>query len=533
MRSFLILLLGIFLACSSYAQSPKPTASEALFELKVENPINKRPLRVDVKAVSVKDGKSYEDKTNELGKLYLMLPIGQKYQLFVNGGLFAEVDVPNQPNIHFMQTFQLTDDDLWAPTETTAIIKLEIETKEHKPIREKLNLLSKKTGKEYPLQLDDYGHAYVRVPVEDTYIVNFATAPRYDRIIIPNKPHYKLLYKISYMGSVRDRKYPSLDSALINITYWDLDGYKVPNEVMTVTDMKSGKVSEAKTDSKGLVQFLVPLGGRYSLSSKYNQNFHTMEVPTEVASYEYEFKFESLSSADWEARLAERERLLKEREAAYKAGTWSFPQRDTVVMSVFNRHKDWVNKLVVTDVTGSMSPYVNQLKLWYSLAYEEADPIQFVLFNDGDRTPDDQKRIGSTGGIYYCNYCTPEEVYEGMELAMHAGYGGDGPENDLEALIAATRNSKNYTHLILIADNFSSVRDIRLLKELKDPVKIIVCGSSGVIHEDYLNIAYRTGGSVHTIEEDIVELSKKVDGDAITIGSTQYVLRNGQWMLKR
>lgn len=531
MRYLLLFATGLLLAGISHAQSPKPTATEALFELKVENKINRRPLKVGVEAVSAKDGKRYADDTNDLGKLYLMLPIGQKYKLFVNGGLFAEIEVPNKPNIHFMQTFQLTDDDLWAPTETSAIIKLEIETKEHKPIREKVELVAKKTGEKQVVQLDDYGHAYVRVPVEDTYIVNFATAQRYDQITIPDRPHYKLLYKIAYRGSEEGRKYPSLDEALINITFWDLDGYKVPNELMSVTNLKTGEVTEARTDKKGLVQFLVPMGGRYALSSKYNPNFHIMEVPSEIASYEYEFKFESLSAADWEARLAERERLLKKREAAYKAGTWSFPERDTVVAAVFNRHEDWVNRLVVTDVTGSMSPYVDQLKLWYSLAYEEADPIQFVMFNDGDKTADEEKVIGSTGGIYYCNYCTPEEVYAGMDVAMEAGYGGDGPENDLEAVLAATKNSKDFTHLILVADNFSSVRDMSLLKKLSTPVKVIVCGSSGAIHEDYLTIAYRTGGSVHTMEEDIVELSKKVNGDRFTIGSYQYVLKNGQWIM--
>lgn len=530
MMKILLLAALCSLAAPLWAQSIRPTATEALFELKVESARTRKALQVEVRAVAAGTQTAYEGKTDQYGKLYLMLPIGHQYQIFVNEGLFAEVEVPNQPNVHFLQTFQLTDDDLWAPTQETAIVKLQVETAERQPIREALELVSVTTSEVYAVQLDDYGGAYVRLPIADQYLINFETAPRYDRIVLPDQAYYKLRYKITYRGSEPDYKYPSLEQALINITFWDLDGYKVPGELMQVTDNKTGEVYEELTSKKGLAQFLVPVGGEYSLSARYNQNFHRFSIPAEEASYTYDFTFESLSSADWEARLAERERLLKAREARYKAGTWAFPERDTVVAAVFSRHTNWVNKLVVSDVTGSMSPYVDQLRLWYALAYEEADPIQFVFFNDGDKTPDEQKVIGSTGGLYYCNYCSPEELYAGMSVAMAAGYGGDGPENDLEALIAAVAGSQDYTHLILIADNYSDVRDIALLDQVSDPVKVIVCGAEGWIHEDYLNIAYRTGGSVHTIEEDIIELSKKVDGERITIGRNQYILKNGSWI---
>jgi len=178
-----------------------------------------------------------------------------------------------------------------------------------------------------------------------------------------------------------------------------------------------------------------------------------------------------------------------------------------------------------------MRPYVDQLKLWYELSYEEKDPMQLVMFNDGNGMADHEKVIGSTGGIYYCNYCTPLEVFTGIDEAMAAGGGGDGPENDLEAVLNAVKESKNFTDLVLIADNYSSVRDMKLLDQVKVPVKVVLCGVNYGAHEDYLTIAYNTGGSIHTIEEDIIEISKKVEGDVITIGQKQYELRNGAFVL--
>jgi hypothetical protein len=60
----------------------------------------------------------------------------------------------------------------------------------------------------------------------------------------------------------------------------------------------------------------------------------------------------------------------------------------------------------------------------------------------------------------------------------------------------------------LIADGRSAVRDMALLKEIKKPVHVILCGISRQILLDYVKIAYETNGTVHTIEEDIVSFAK-------------------------
>jgi hypothetical protein len=47
------------------------------------------------------------------------------------------------------------------------------------------------------------------------------------------------------------------------------------------------------------------------------------------------------------------------------------------------------------------------------------------------------------------------------------------------------------------------------------------------INEDYLNIAYKTKGSVHTIEQDITDLMKQSTGKKFTINGVDYIIKNG------
>ncbi len=73
-------------------------------------------------------------------------------------------------------------------------------------------------------------------------------------------------------------------------------------------------------------------------------------------------------------------------------------RRDTSVITIFKRH-DWKNMTIVTDFTGSMTPYIQQIYYWYKLTYATRDINEFVFFNDGDDKPDYIKIEGHTGGF--------------------------------------------------------------------------------------------------------------------------------------
>jgi len=208
-----------------------------------------------------------------------------------------------------------------------------------------------------------------------------------------------------------------------------------------------------------------------------------------------------------------------------------YTNKVNIIDTVFKR-RNWKNSLVVMDVTGSMYSYINDLQCWYLQYLKKDKKAQFAFFNDGDNLPDNAKVMGNTGGIYSAKSSLKEDVAMALSMCMLAGGGGDSPENDLEALIKASANAKPFEELVLVADNLSSVKDMALLTKINRPVRIIVCGSEySPIHPDYLYIAYKTNGSLHTLTEDLLDFSVlKNKGEVIVDGKT-YKFENEKFVL--
>lgn len=203
---------------------------------------------------------------------------------------------------------------------------------------------------------------------------------------------------------------------------------------------------------------------------------------------------------------------------------------NSVVFNVLKRNKQWKNKLIVADLTGSMYPYAQQMSTWLKLHFMKDTTSQhFVFFNDGDKKRDEDKKIGATGGVYHCKAKTVEELISTMELTIKKGQGGDAPENPIEAIIYGINKSGKVDDVVLIADNWAKARDIKMLARIKVPVRVILCGvyEGMEINEDYLNIAYKTKGSVHTIEQDITDLMKQSKDKKFSINGVDYIIKNG------
>jgi hypothetical protein len=208
--------------------------------------------------------------------------------------------------------------------------------------------------------------------------------------------------------------------------------------------------------------------------------------------------------------------------------------KDSVVYKVMERNKkNWKNVLVVGDWTGSIYPYSSQIVNWHKLHLKDGVIKHFVFFNDGDDKNDKDKRIGKTGGVYFTKTNEIMHVIEVMTQALQNGNGGDVPENDVEAILAGIEKYKDIESVVLIADNNSAVRDIRLTPQITKPVHVILCGvEGGRVSPQYVNLAKFTNGSIHTIEEDINHLAKMQANDILKIGSRIFRLKpNGFFML--
>lgn len=201
---------------------------------------------------------------------------------------------------------------------------------------------------------------------------------------------------------------------------------------------------------------------------------------------------------------------------------------DTSVLRIFNRNKHWKNITVAVDVTGSMYPYISQVALWFKLHEKDNQIKNIVAFNDGDKKDSREKVMGSTGGIYSGSPKTFEEAKNMLVHAMSNGNGGDGQENDIEALLHAQKQFPNAKEIILIADNMAPLRDYELIKELKIPVRVVLCGTSFGVNLQYMDLAYASGGSIHTMEKDLYDLIKMKEGAIITLGSEVFKIEGGK-----
>lgn len=187
---------------------------------------------------------------------------------------------------------------------------------------------------------------------------------------------------------------------------------------------------------------------------------------------------------------------------------------DSTVSSVLTRHPEWQHLYVVNDWTGSMYGYSAQVLQWHLLHLETSGIEHITLFNDGDDLSTSRKKIGITNGIYSEKADNIERLIKLSQLVMMKGSGGDGPENDIEALLSALEQAPDSSEIILIADNYACIRDIRLADRIHVPVRVIICGyDPGYgINPDLVYLAKVTKGGLYTIEDDLENLQVEVNG---------------------
>ncbi|MCK6648189.1 MAG: hypothetical protein L6Q66_00905 [Bacteroidia bacterium] len=361
---------------------------------------------------------------------------------------------------------------------------------------------------------------------------------------------------ISIPGAIMEKPAKAEYYTTLSITISDINKKPLSGEQMSIIGEQRKKNIKCTTDKNGKAIIYLLKGDKYYINFKYNRNYISTESEYSKGTSTGELNFSYLGTKEIEKRKKEEaERIaleakrIKEEAEAFerkckKLGITieegrrretaemvlgSGPGSDTVVSAVLNRNK-WTEKLIVCDLTGSMSPYAAQLAVWYQLNYLKEKNLQFIFFNDGDNMPDHKKKIGQTGGIYYSPSKGIDSLFKTIAKIASNGWGGDCPENNMEALSKGVKIAQPYKELVMIADNNAPVKDISLLKNFKEPVHIILCGVNYFILEDYLNIAYKTKGSIHTMEEDITKLATMSEGQEIKIGKNIYKIMGGEFV---
>ncbi len=484
------------------------TAKEVLFKITVYNLERRKMAGVEVRAVQTETGKVWQGVTGTFGEVIFLLPKGKEYR----------IDAGDETGI---QTLTVSNE---------------------KFARESLGI---------------------------TYLPSRFTEEERNDTIFQN---------------VSPAQTPTRSRLLVHLTMLDLDDRPLEDEEMFFEAKLAKKVYRAKTNRRGKAYLVLPLGDTFCISTRFEPNLKCYYMPKDDRAGQLNITYNTIGTKEVLRRKAERERQAAIRDSLYRVqrtrdsiamaraatkrlrGDENFVHqllfgqtpaevragierkagqlRDSVardpryfektgeaVQATLYRMKSrWKNKVIVTDLTGSMTPYMDQVLLWHALQLVQGEDNRYVFFNDGDAKADHVKIIGQTGGIYFTEKSDMDQILETMKKTAKAGFGGDGPENDVEALLAGEKKLRGLDELILVADNYSDMRDISLLSQLQVPVHVILCGTDQGVNEEYLELAYKTKGSVHTIEQDIEDLARLADGATIVIGGDQYRVNRGKFI---
>ena len=173
---------------------------------------------------------------------------------------------------------------------------------------------------------------------------------------------------------------------------------------------------------------------------------------------------------------------------------------------------------LVMDVTGSMGGSIAAMLSWIKKNSESTPFTSFTFFNDGDNA--NSKPIGKTGGIY--STYSEKEISSLIKTAMMNGSGGpEISENDIESVLKAIELDSSATDVLLIGDNYSDIRDIRLMDKITKPVHVLLCAAPSTIRTEYLDLVMQTGGKLY-LNGQIIELLKIKDGETIVIQGYSY-----------
>jgi hypothetical protein len=191
--------------------------------------------------------------------------------------------------------------------------------------------------------------------------------------------------------------------------------------------------------------------------------------------------------------------------------------KDSTILKVFDRNKNLKNMPVVVDVTGSMSPYTAQLFLWLKTNIEDKRFSEFVFFNDDDMLNLTQENKIDSSGMLKIRASNLDSVL----LCCNKAMANSGQlENNIKSLFYTkkcfSKSAKN--GIVMIADNWQTPEDLSVLKDFatyKIPVHIIVCGVADYINPCYLEIVQQTGGTLHTMEEDLLYLKNLKEGEKV------------------
>jgi len=433
------------------------------------------------------------------------------------------------------------------------------------------------------------------LPKNRKYTTNVDQEIDYRKFTVPNEKNCSKTFKVVYMSTrikevekndtiyqyLAQGQMPTKSRVLVNIKIADLEGQPLAKEELFYVSENTNKVYLAVTNSQGKATLMLPKGDAYRVHSYAFRDITRKVYEDRPSSRTSRFELNTISKAEFIKRKNERAMLLARRDSLQRVRR----QRDSVriaemdgynfylqhyyakkdakkietnilktvtrdqkavatnanyftdnsqeIKAMLYRNKDqWKQKRIVANIDCSMYQYIDELLVWNYFEQSEKNNNSYWLFNGFQNNAKKSQTDHHRRGIYEVTKNDVEGFCNTIDKIVNFSCSGNRLENVVEALIIGATDKRPGDELLFIADNYSDVSDLDKLGGLNTPVRVLLTASSYGINEQYLEIAYKTGGSVHTKNEDISKEQLKAlkDGDRLRIGKFGYRFLKGRFL---
>lgn len=442
-----------------------------------------------------------------------------------------------------------------------------------------VTLMDISTNEKFSGKTDANGKVSIAVPANATYQMLIPDYTEKKLINVPNAPGATMTSTLYYSRNMvaEEKSFAMNESEKAEVDNFtkglpDTTFFKGNNPFITsdesfysslelnLSDLKKGPLANEKviligrihhktftgtTDANGKLMLYLPKGDNYDLNFTYHKNFEYTECKYSKGTSEIKWEFEYMGTKEFlrkkkeddDRQAAEAKAIAeaKQAEKTRRAEEKNRPYSENGFASVMDRN-NFSNPLVIADASSDMAYIDDELEGWFAKNAKANPNSQFVFFNDGDMKPENQKTVGSTGGLYYTPALSLDKLSVFMNNVIDKSNDNDSPDNYVEALISGMKMAKQpYTDVVLLVDNHSTPRDMNLLSQVNHPVHVVVfCSIKGgcdhsFVRPDYLKIAWKTKGTLHINGIDYNDVSKLKNGETIKICETNYKLVNGEF----
>lgn len=442
---------------------------------------------------------------------------------------------------------------------------------------------------------DERGEAIFLLPNNADFTVNVDQETDYRKFNIPKEANLSKTVPVVYMSTrikevekndtiyqyLAQGQMPTATRVLVTVKIADLDNHPLAKEALYFVSEKTKKVYPVVTNSNGNGTLLLPKGDTYCVHSYGFQNITCKTYKESPESRTSRFELNTISTEEFKQRERERARLLAQRDSLRREqrlrdsasiadmegynfylqhcyGKFDFEkiknnvlkavQKDRKslaenpehyaatgqeIKAMLHRNKDqWKSKRIVANIDCSMYQYIDELMVWNYTDEAEQQNNTYWLFNGFQYNSKPSDSGHDRRGIFYVPNNDIEGFCKTVDKIVNFSCSGNRLENVVEALILGAKDKSPEEELLFIADNYSDASDLHRLGELKAPVRVLLTDSEYGINEHYLEIAYRSGGSVHTPYEDLdsERLQSLKDGEQLRIGKYAYQFFKGRFL---